>query len=245
MKKIESNISMIIPTLNEQEGIGLTITELQKLDSKPYLIVIDGNSIDQTVKIVKSMNIDVYLQNGKGKGNAISQGIEKLDSNIHFIGFIDADFTYPAEYIQKMIEILEQNPTIGMVIGNRFKGEYNSNKASMKTFYFGNKIFAFAELLIDRININDPLSGLRVVRSEIIKDWKPKSRGFDVEVEMNNLVRRKGFKIAETPINYRVRLGEKKLKARDGLKIMERIIIEGVTFKRGEYVVKVIKNILK
>ena len=33
--------------------------------------------------------------------------------------------TYPAEYVPKMVEILEQNPDVGMVIGNRFKGENN------------------------------------------------------------------------------------------------------------------------
>ena len=73
------------------------------------------------------------------------------------------------------------------------------------------------------------MSGLRVVRSSLLKSWKPKSKGFDVEAEMNALVERKGYRIAEVPINYRPRLGEKKLKLRHGLGIMKRIISESFT----------------
>jgi dolichol-phosphate mannosyltransferase len=58
--------------------------------------------------------------------------------------------------------------------------------------------------------------------------WKPKSKGFDVEAEMNSIVGRRGYKIVEIPIDYRIRLGEKKLKLRDGLGIMKRILAESL-----------------
>jgi glycosyltransferase involved in cell wall biosynthesis len=40
-------------------------------DSK--FIVVDGNSVDKTIEIAKNMGADVLLQEGKGKGNAMSQ----------------------------------------------------------------------------------------------------------------------------------------------------------------------------
>ena len=80
------------------------------------------------------------------------------------------------------------------------------------------------------VNLGDPLSGLRVVRSEVLEGWKPKSKGFDVEAEMNSIVERKGYRIVEIPIDYRNRMGEKKLKLRDGLGIMKRILAESLTF---------------
>ena len=70
----------------------------------------------------------------------------------------------------------------------------------------------------------------RVVRSEILDSWQPKSKGFDVEAEMNSIVERKGYKIVEVPIDYRRRLGEKKLKLRHGLGIMKRILFESFSF---------------
>jgi dolichol-phosphate mannosyltransferase len=149
---------------------------------------------------------------------------------VQYVAFTDADFTYPAEYVPKMVEILEQSPNVGMVIGNRFKGDHNLGKSVTNPFYLGNKLLAFAQLVMNGVNLGDPLSGLRVVRSEVLEGWKPKSKGFDVEAEMNSIVERKGYRIVEIPIDYRNRMGEKKLKLRDGLGIMKRILAESLTF---------------
>ena len=47
---------------------------------------------------------------------------------------------------------------------------------------------------------------------------------------MNSIVERKGYRIVEIPIDYRNRLGEKKLKLRHGLGIMKRIFVESLKF---------------
>jgi glycosyltransferase involved in cell wall biosynthesis len=230
MTEIHSGISVVIATLNEEEGIGPTISELQKVLNNPYLVVVDGNSVDKTIEIAKNMGADVLLQEGKGKGDAMFQGFRLLSSKVQYVAFTDADFTYPAEYVPKMVEILEQDPNVGMVIGNRFKGDHNLGKSVTNPFYLGNKLLAFAQLVMNGVNLGDPLSGLRVVRSEVLEGWKPKSKGFDVEAEMNSIVERKGYRIVEIPIDYRNRMGEKKLKLRDGLGIMKRILAESLTF---------------
>lgn len=226
MGAFQSSISVVIATLNEEEGIGPTIDEMQKVLNNPYLVVVDGNSVDQTIEIAKNMGADVLLQEGTGKGDAMFQGFRSLMSKVPYIVFTDADYTYPAMYVPKMVEILEQNPQVGMVIGNRFKGVYNLSKSITNPFYLGNKLLAFAQLVMNGVNLGDPLSGLRVVRSEALSGWKPKSKGFDVEAEMNAIVERKGYRIIEVPIDYRSRMGEKKLKLRHGLGIMKRILAE-------------------
>jgi hypothetical protein len=43
---------------------------------------------------------------------------------------------------------------------------------------------------------------------------------------MNHEVARQGFSIVELPIRYRIRVGKKKLKARDGITILKRILLE-------------------
>jgi len=230
MTEIRSSVSVVIATLNEEEGIGPTIGELQKVLDNPYLVVVDGNSVDKTIEIAKNMGADVLLQEGKGKGLAMFQGFRQLSSKVPFVVFTDADFTYPAEFLPKMIEVLEQNPNVGMVIGNRFKGEYNLSKTVTNPFYLGNRLLALAQTVMNGVKLEDPLSGLRVVRSEVLEGWQPKSKGFDVEAEMNALVGRRGYQIIEVPIDYRDRLGEKKLKLRHGLGIMKRILAESLTF---------------
>ncbi|MGD0994184.1 MAG: glycosyltransferase family 2 protein [Candidatus Bathyarchaeia archaeon] len=231
MTEIRTSVSVVIATLNEEEGIGPTLGELQKVLNNPYLVVVDGNSVDKTIEIAKNMGADVLLQEGKGKGNAMFQGYRTISSKVPFIVFTDADYTYPAEYVPKMIEILEQNQEVGMVIGNRFKGQFNNSKSLTNPFYLGNRLLALAQSVMNGVKLDDPLSGLRVVRSEIIEGWKPKSKGFDVEAEMNSIVERRGYRIVEIPIHYRIRLGEKKLKLRHGLRIMIRIIAESLKVK--------------
>lgn len=230
MTEIYSSISVVIAALNEEEGIGPTLGEMQKVLNNPYMVVVDGNSVDRTIEVAKNMGADVLLQEGKGKGDALFQGFRMLSSKVRYVVFTDADYTYPAEYVPKMIEIMEQNPKVGMVVGNRFKGLVNNSKSVTNPFYLGNRLLAFAQLVMNGVKLEDPLSGLRVVRSEVLDNWKPKSKGFDVEAEMNAIVERKGFKIIEVPIDYRNRMGEKKLKLRHGLGIMKRILAESLPF---------------
>jgi len=221
-------VLVLVAALNEEEGIGYTLAELRKVLDPPAFLVIDGNSTDRTVEIAKNFGAEVLIQKGKGKGNAIAQAIMHVNSGFEYAVFIDADFTYPSGYLPEMIRILEENPSVGMVCGNRFGDELNLGKLH-DILYFGNRLLAFAHNFLNGVELDDPLTGLRVVRWEILRGWKPKSRGFDIEVELNHQVERKGFTIVEMPIEYRPRLGEKKLKLRHGFIILKRILAESLS----------------
>jgi glycosyltransferase involved in cell wall biosynthesis len=217
---------VIVATLNEEEGIGPTLVEVESYLDKPLFLVVDGKSTDATAKFAETMGAEVVFQKGKGKGDAIATAIEHAKAlDVKYVVFIDADFTYPAEYLPKMISILEQNPDVGMVCGNRFNHHFHLEYMH-NMFYLGNRLLALTHNFLNGVSLRDPLTGLRVVRWEILRDWRPKSKGFDVEVELNHRVERKGFTIMEIPIYYRPRLGEKKLKLRHGVTIFGRIVAE-------------------
>ena len=216
---------VIIAALNEEEGIGLTIAEMIDTLGSPNVLVVDGNSTDRTVEVAKNLGAQIAFQDGLGKGDALTKALENLDSIADYIVITDADYTYPAQYVPEMIRILENNPEVGMVCGNRLTGNADSN-ALIDVFYLGNRLIAFTHNFLNGIQLKDPLTGLRVVRTEILKQWKIKSKGFDIEVELNHHVEREGFSIMEVPINYRPRLGEKKLKVRHALTIFWRIMSE-------------------
>ena len=216
---------VIIAALNEEPGIGPTISELKEHLPNPTILVIDGNSHDETANIAKNEGAEVIYQDGKGKGNAIAKAIKNISSNVDFVVFTDADHTYPAKHIPKMIKILEENPDVGMVLGSRFDG--TPDKMAWKgRFHFGNKLLAFAHNQLNGVALSDPLTGLRAVRAEILQGWNVKSKGFDIEVELNHQVERRGLKIIEIPIKYRQRLGEKKLGMKHGFTILKRIMLE-------------------
>jgi glycosyltransferase involved in cell wall biosynthesis len=220
-----SPVLAIIAALNEEQGVGLTIAELRRYLEKPWVLVVDGRSGDRTVEVAKDLDADVICQEGRGKGDAIACAIRRVNVDVDYVVLTDADYTYPAEFVPRMIDILEQTPEVGMVCGNRFNSHFHL-EAMHDLFYFGNRMLAFTHNMLNGVNMRDPLTGLRVLRWDILKKWSPVSKGFDVEVELNDLVERQGYDIVEIPIPYRERLGEKKLKLRHGVTILKRMIFQ-------------------
>jgi dolichol-phosphate mannosyltransferase len=218
---------LIIAALNEAPGIGLTIAEMRDTMGEIPILVVDGKSTDRTVEIAKNLGAKVLFQDGIGKGDALAKAVENIDPNIAYVILTDADYTYPAEYIPAMIKLLEEKPLVGMICGNRLSGDVDK-EALHSIFHIGNKILAWAHKMLNGVPLQDPLTGLRVIRTEILQGWKAKSKGFDIEVELNQLVERRGFKIEEIPICYRARLGEKKLKVKHGITILKRILLEAI-----------------
>jgi len=221
------SVLVILAALNEEAGIRLSLAELKMVLGDSKHLVVDGNSVDRTAKFAEEMGAEVLFQNGSGKGQAIAQAIKHVNSDIQYVVFTDADYTYPAKCMPEMIRILEENPEVGMVTGNRFT--HSLTLSAMKSFFFvGNRILAWTQRFINGVHLNDPLTGLRVIRWRILKNWEPKSKGFDIEAEINHRVENKGYKIVEIPIQYRSRVGEKKLKLRHGFHILKRIIVESL-----------------
>jgi glycosyltransferase involved in cell wall biosynthesis len=226
--ELNSSLGVVIPAFNEEEGIAPTIKELKLAIEGVRIIVVDGNSQDKTPEIAKDLGVEVIFQNGKGKGDAVFQGLTNLGGDIVYVAFTDADYTYPAIHLKEMIKLLDLNSKIGMVLGNRFN-ERDELLSVRNRFYVGNRILASIQSILTGVILNDPLTGLRVIRLDLLKGWKPKSMGFDIEVELNLHVKSMGYDIAEIPIEYRQRLGKKKLGFRHGLEILTRIISDCIT----------------
>jgi len=218
-----SSSQLVIAALNEEQGIGLTIAEMKDILGNIPTLVVDGKSTDKTVQLAKNMGATLLTQDGIGKGDALAKALKNLDPSVSYMVLTDADYTYPAKYVPDMIRILDENPKVGMVCGNRFNGNVDK-KALYRIFHLGNKLLAFAHKTLNGVALEDPLTGLRVIRTDILREWRVESKGFDVEVELNNFVQKKGYTTREILIEYRARLGEKKLKARHGFAILKRIL---------------------
>jgi len=219
--------NIFIAALNEEEGVGATISELSENINAKRILLIDGHSQDRTVEVAKENGAEIIYQDGKGKGDALAKAIQCMAMDVEYVVITDADYTYPAEHIPEMIQILENNPNIGMACGNRFSKQTQRN-AFQKRFTFGNKLLAFAHGFFNGIDLQDPLTGLRVIRADILRKWSIKSKGFDIEVELNHQVGKQGYETIEIPIEYRKRLGEKKLKMKHGATILKRILFESL-----------------
>ncbi len=216
---------VIIAALNEEKGIGLTITEMLDALDAAELIVVDGKSTDRTSEIAKNLGAKVAVQDGKGKGDAVAKALQLIGAETEYVVLTDADYTYPAQYVPEMIQILKEKPEVGMVCGNRLNGNVDP-EALHRIFHIGNKLIAFAHNHVNGVALKDPLTGLRAIRANLLREWKVKSKGFDIEVELNNYVQQTGKEIVEIPIQYRQRIGQKKLGLKNGYEIFKRIILD-------------------
>ena len=222
MKTILDDTIVLLPTYKEPEGVKFVIKELRDIFD-PFILVIDRPAGDSTGDNARKLGATVLTQKSKGKGSAIKDALEYLEYrrlNHKYVIMIDADYTYPAKYIPDMIDILESNPDVGMVTGRR------PESRDLDRYHLGNHLLRFAHHILNGVNIQDPCSGLRIIRYDIIKKWRPKSKGFDIECEINHFINKiKGFKIVEIPIEYRIRIGEKKLSIKHGFEILKRMVL--------------------
>lgn len=216
---------VLLPTYKEPEGVKLVINELRDIFD-PFILVIDRPTGDSTGDNAKKLGVKVLNQRSRGKGSAISDALEYLEYrrlNHKYLIMIDADHTYPAKYIPEMVDILESNPDVGMVTGRR------PESRELDIYHIGNLLLRLAHLILNGIKINDPCTGLRVIRYDIIKNWRPKSKGFDIECEINHFINKiKGSNVVEIPIEYRDRIGEKKLSVKHGITILKRILLMSI-----------------
>ena len=206
------DVCILIPTLNEEETIGEVISAFRR-QSFDNILIIDGNSTDSTREIAKRAGARVVIQQGKGKGAAVRQAFELIDSDI--IVMIDGDGTYLPTEVQRLIEPIERGEA-EHVIGNRFA--YGGAFAILHRMgnWILNRIFSIGYGL----ELQDILSGYRAFTKEAVEKMTLRKEGFEIEAEMTVESVKRGIKLKEVPISYRKRRGKSKLNFfRDGMRI--------------------------
>lgn len=108
-------ISVVIPAYNEEKYIGTTISSLRQLQRLPdEIIIVDGSSTDQTVKIAEKAGARVVTVAHKGIGYARQKGLEAATGDI--VAFTDADTTVPKDWLTKLEKFLTL-PSVSCVYG--------------------------------------------------------------------------------------------------------------------------------
>jgi glycosyltransferase (TIGR04182 family) len=224
---MKDNVCILIPTLNEGKTIGDLVARFKKLGYGDVM-VIDGNSADDTVSEAKAAGARVVLQDGRGKGTAIQQAFALIDKDVTVM--IDGDGTYLPEEVEKLVEPIT-NGRADHVIGNRFA---NYEKGAF-TFLnlFGNKVLNKVFNIDYKVKLEDILTGYRAFGKKAIKMMDLNQSGFGIEVELTVESIKKDLRIIEVPISYRARApgAPTKLKPlEDGFKIGYTIYKLGKTY---------------
>jgi glycosyltransferase involved in cell wall biosynthesis len=196
-------ISIIIPTLNEEEGIAKVLCSIpEKIRKKAELIVVDVSD-DMTPTIAKRLGAKVIRAGKRGKGRQMRLAVKKSKGDI--LIFLDGDCTDPPQYIPQLLKELK---SANLVLGCRYLKDFEIDDKMLRRVF---KVYGFfITRLFGLINFKvsgDPLAGFRAIRR---KDWDKlnlQSDDFKIETEMNVKAVKQGLVIKEVPIPHLKRCG--------------------------------------
>lgn len=224
-----TTLSVVIPAYNEEDGIQEIMTRI--LAVRPQLaavgldelelIVVDDGSKDRTPELVAAQPEARLIRHAKngGYGAALKTGFAAARGE--WIGFMDADGTYPPEYYPQLYQAAcKQNADL--VIGSRMAGAESHMPAVRR---LGNLIFARLVSLISAKHITDSASGMRIFKKSLLPRLYPLPDGLNLTPVMSTRALHEQIAMVETPIPYSERVGRSKLSVvKDGMRFAQSIV---------------------
>jgi glycosyltransferase involved in cell wall biosynthesis len=227
------SLSIVIPALNEQNGIASIIERCLSIDSaikqmgllSMEIIIVDDGSRDRTPEIVEGYAA-VYPQvrlvrhpRNRGYGAALKTGFRAARGTL--LAFLDADGTYPPEYYPEMCRALSKHDA-DIVIGSRMAGRESEMPVTRR---IGNLFFATLVSLVGNRRISDSASGQRVLRRCVLEMLYPLPDGLNFTPVMSTRALHENVTMIEIPIPYQERVGRSKLKiVQDGFRFLGSIL---------------------
>jgi dolichol-phosphate hexosyltransferase len=214
----KDEVCILIPTLNEDLTIGELVREFREL-GYTHILVIDGNSTDDTVKISRESGASVHTQSGKGKGTAIIEAFGIIEQP--YILMLDGDGTYSPKDAEKMLTPLFSG--FDQVIGDRL---VNAEEGSFSHLnLFGNHMVNYLFKVAHSRDLHDVLSGYRAFTRSSVHQMNLKQKGFEIETEISVESVRNGQRVMVVPVRYSRRPGTatKLSPFHDGIKIVSTI----------------------
>lgn len=204
-------LSIVLPTLNEEEGIAECIarikTAIEELQLSAEIIVSDS-STDRTPVIARELGAIVVEPDAPGYGYAYRYAFERTRGDYIIMG--DADTTYDFEQIPRLLNKLDE-ANADMILGSRLDGEIKPGAMPPLHQYIGNPLLtAFLNAFYDA-GVSDAHSGFRIFTREAYETLSLHTTGMEFASEMIMDAGAKDLNIIEIPITYHERKGEETL----------------------------------
>ena len=203
------HVSIIIPAYNEEDGIIATLETLRQYFPKSEIIVVDDGSRDATAQRVAMFPGVRLLQHhyNRGYGGALKTGMSAATGDL--IAWFDADNEHRADYLQQMIDRLE-NEKLAAVLGQRHK--------SVSVVRGVGKYFIRMLARILRVKSGSDLNcGLRVFRRDMILRYlKILPDTYSASLTSTIVLVEQGFAFEFHPIETNSRIGSSKVALSDG-----------------------------
>ena len=226
-------VSVIVPTYNEQENIESLVARLLALPVAVCVIVVDDNSPDGTGAIADRLaaesdgRMGVIHRAGKlGLGTAYVAGFKRaLAEEADLICTMDADFSHNPRYIPAMVDKIGQG--YDLVIGSRYVRGGGASGCTFDRKLLSWGANAFARTMLG-LRAHDTTAGFRCYRREVLQGMdldNIKASGYSFLIEMLYRVQRSDWRVGEVPIIFENRrLGTSKVSRTEIVRAMHTVL---------------------
>jgi glycosyltransferase involved in cell wall biosynthesis len=236
-------LSVVIPTLNEARNLPAVFGRLPP--DIHEVIVVDGHSVDDTLKVARQLRPDVriVLQNRSGKGNALACGFAAATGDI--IAMVDADGSADPGELSRFVTALLYGADFAK--GTRFAGGGGSADLTPLRALGNRALGAFFNVSFGTRHTDLcygynafwrrhlPVLGLDATSPPPGGDGRLWGDGFEIETLIHLRVATAGLVITEVPsYEHRRMYGASNLSTfRDGLRVLRTILTERRAGRRG------------
>jgi hypothetical protein len=218
-----TQVSVVVPAMNEGRNIGHVLEQLP--DDLHEVILVDGNSKDDTIEAARQAypEIRVLTQSGRGKGDAFRTGFAAVTGNL--VVMLDADGSAAPSEIPRFVEALEAGADFAK--GSRFlDGGGSADITQMRRV--GNAFLSGTANLLHGTHFTDLCYGYNAFWTRCLPFIALDVPGFEVETLINLRIAGAGMKITEVPSYEEDRIsGASNLNTfRDGFRVLGTILGE-------------------
>lgn len=200
-------VSVVIPAYNEEwrilPTIGAIATHMSARGEPWELIIADDGSTDTTISLVRdlrfaNLRLLVADRNG-GKGSAVRRGVQAARGEL--VLFADADQSTPIEQYDRLAQLIGEGYDV--VVGSRSAaGAQVSGKSLTRRI-----LSSGLHTVVSRgfhISVADTQCGFKLFTQEAARTLFSAQLvdGFSFDLEVLYLAHRRGYRVAEVPVEW-------------------------------------------
>jgi len=198
-----SNVSVIIPALNEEETIVGVVQECFATGLPNEVIVVDNGSSDRTSERAREAGARV-VSAPRGYGRACAAGVRALVPQCEIVVFLDGDGSDVPAFMNELVDPIVQG-TYDFVIGSRTRGRREHGSMNFQQILSG-RVAGLILRLLYGVRYSD-MCPFRAIRRDALArlDMREETYGWNLEMQMK--AARARLRILEVPVNHRCRAG--------------------------------------
>lgn len=224
-----SQISVIIPALNERESIGRVVA------SMPWsliaeCIVVDNGSSDGTDEVARAAGARVVYA-PRGYGSACKAGAQAAILTSSVLVYLDGDGSDDINDLARIVAPI-QDGTADFVVGSRIRGQAQAG-SMLGSQIFAAHLVSFLVRILQGVRYSD-MGPFRAIRRSSFEKLPMSEMTYGWNLEMQIRAAQHKLRIVEIPVSYHCRIGGvSKVSGNLGASLKAATRILGVVFRIG------------